>query len=219
MQTAYRTCARSGDWPGGADARGLPEGAGGERGQRGAGGGQRHGDVHRRAAPAGRDRGRADGPRCGRRQGVPRRASTPTTRPAEQLEVGADGRQRQGRVRRRLVKLIAADTKALKGEGSATSTATGCATARTGAASPPRSRHLGHAHRGQGGRDDEGLPGVRRRRQRRDTFDLVKTPAGWRIHDMGTRDEPSLRDVLTKEIAELKAEKSQPANQVGGPPP
>jgi hypothetical protein len=55
--------------------------------------------------------------------------------------------------------------------------------------------------------------------QRRDTFDLVKTPAGWRIHDMGTRDEPSLRDVLTKEIAELKAEKSQPANQTGGPPP
>jgi hypothetical protein len=39
----------------------------------------------------------------------------------------------------------------------------------------------------------------------RDTFDLVKTPAGWRIHDMGTADQPSLRRVLTDEIARLKA--------------
>jgi hypothetical protein len=38
-----------------------------------------------------------------------------------------------------------------------------------------------------------------------DTFDLVKTPAGWRIHDMGTADQPSLRKVLTDEIAKLKA--------------
>jgi hypothetical protein len=38
-----------------------------------------------------------------------------------------------------------------------------------------------------------------------DTFDLVKTPAGWRIHDMGTADQPSLRKVLQDEIAKLKA--------------
>ena len=40
---------------------------------------------------------------------------------------------------------------------------------------------------------------------RHDTFDLVKTPAGWRIHDMGTADQPSLRKVLQDEIAKLKA--------------
>ena len=38
-----------------------------------------------------------------------------------------------------------------------------------------------------------------------DTFDLVKTPAGWRIHDMGTADQPSLRKVLQDEITRLKA--------------
>jgi hypothetical protein len=36
---------------------------------------------------------------------------------------------------------------------------------------------------------------------RHDTFDLVKTPDGWRIHDMGTADQPSLRKVLQDEIA------------------
>jgi hypothetical protein len=41
---------------------------------------------------------------------------------------------------------------------------------------------------------------------RRDTFDLVKTPAGWRIHDMGTDDQPSLRKVLQDEIKQLKSE-------------
>jgi hypothetical protein len=40
---------------------------------------------------------------------------------------------------------------------------------------------------------------------KRDTFDLVKTPAGWRIHDMGDSDQPSLRKVLSDEIARLKA--------------
>jgi hypothetical protein len=40
---------------------------------------------------------------------------------------------------------------------------------------------------------------------KRDTFDLVKTPDGWRIHDIGTGTDPSLRLVLTKEIARLKA--------------
>jgi hypothetical protein len=38
-----------------------------------------------------------------------------------------------------------------------------------------------------------------------DTFDLVKTPAGWRIHDMGTADQPSLRKVLQDEITRMKA--------------
>ena len=47
---------------------------------------------------------------------------------------------------------------------------------------------------------------------RRDTFDLVKTPAGWRIHDMGTAQDPSLRAVLTKEIADLKSGKTKPEN-------
>jgi hypothetical protein len=37
-----------------------------------------------------------------------------------------------------------------------------------------------------------------------DTFDLVKTSAGWRIHDMGTADQPSLRKVLQDEIKRLK---------------
>ena len=36
---------------------------------------------------------------------------------------------------------------------------------------------------------------------RHDTFDLVKTPDGWRIHDMSTRDQPSLRKVLQDEVA------------------
>jgi hypothetical protein len=43
-----------------------------------------------------------------------------------------------------------------------------------------------------------------------DTFDLVKTPAGWRIHDIGTADQPSLRKVLTDEIAGLKSGKVKP---------
>jgi hypothetical protein len=38
-----------------------------------------------------------------------------------------------------------------------------------------------------------------------DTFDLVKTPDGWRIHDMGTADQPSLRKVLQDEITRMKA--------------
>ena len=38
-----------------------------------------------------------------------------------------------------------------------------------------------------------------------DTFELAKTPAGWRIHDMGTPDQPSLRKVLQDEITRMKA--------------
>jgi hypothetical protein len=40
---------------------------------------------------------------------------------------------------------------------------------------------------------------------RHDSFDLVKTAAGWRIHDMGTEDQPSLGKVLQDEIKRLKA--------------
>lgn len=38
-----------------------------------------------------------------------------------------------------------------------------------------------------------------------ETFDLVKTPAGWRIHDIHTADGPSMRKMLQDEIAKLKA--------------
>ena len=118
-----------------------------------------------------------------------------------------------------LAKLLAADTKALKGEvgdidsdwlcdcqdwGSLTAAVT------ITSASPTEAKAVATMKDSQV--SDDGV-------QRRDTFDLVKTPAGWRIHDMGTRDEPSLRDVLTKELAEMKAEKSQPANETDGPPP
>ncbi|HVN01997.1 MAG TPA: hypothetical protein VMT68_17490 [Caulobacteraceae bacterium] len=37
------------------------------------------------------------------------------------------------------------------------------------------------------------------------TFELAKTAAGWRIHDMGTAEDASLRAVLTKAIADAKA--------------
>jgi phosphate-selective porin len=39
------------------------------------------------------------------------------------------------------------------------------------------------------------------------SFDLVKTPDGWRIHDIGDKDQPSLRKALSDEIAQLKAGK------------
>jgi hypothetical protein len=38
----------------------------------------------------------------------------------------------------------------------------------------------------------------------RDTFDLTKTSAGWRIHDIHTADSPSLRKMLQAEVAKLK---------------
>jgi hypothetical protein len=37
------------------------------------------------------------------------------------------------------------------------------------------------------------------------TFDLTKTAAGWRVHDIGTAEDASLRAVLTKAIADAKA--------------
>jgi hypothetical protein len=45
-----------------------------------------------------------------------------------------------------------------------------------------------------------------------DTFDLVKTPDGWRIHDMGADNDKSLRAVLEKAIAEAKAHPPAPDN-------
>jgi hypothetical protein len=119
-----------------------------------------------------------------------------------------------------LAKLLADDTKALSGQGvgdidsdwlcdcqdwgalTATVTVTSVSPSEAKAVATMKDSQV----------SDDGV-------QRRDTFDLVKTPAGWRIHDMGTHDEPSLRAVLTKEIAELKAEKNHPANQADGPPP
>jgi hypothetical protein len=48
---------------------------------------------------------------------------------------------------------------------------------------------------------DVGMPGQEARHA---DFDLVKTPAGWRIHDITTKGEPSLRKTLTDEIQTLK---------------
>jgi hypothetical protein len=113
-----------------------------------------------------------------------------------------------------MVKLMAADTKALKGDlgeidsdwlcdcqdwGSLTATIT------VTSASPTEAKATAALHDSQ----------VADSTPRRDSFDLVKTPAGWRIHDMGTTDEPSLRAVLTKEIADLKSGKT---NETDGPP-
>jgi len=44
---------------------------------------------------------------------------------------------------------------------------------------------------------------------RKSTFDLVKTPAGWRIHDIHTADDPSMRKDLQDDIV---AAKKLPAN-------
>ena len=108
-----------------------------------------------------------------------------------------------------MVKLMAADTKALKGElgeidgdwlcdcqdwGSLAATVT------VTEATPTAAKAVAVFHDSQVSDDHPG----------RDTFDLVKTPAGWRIHDMGTTSDPSLRGVLTKEIADLKSGAAKP---------
>jgi hypothetical protein len=105
--------------------------------------------------------------------------------------------------------LLAADTKALKGElgeidgdwlcdcqdwGSIAATVT------VTSASPTAAKAVADFH------DTE----IKDAPPKRDSFDLVKTPDGWRIHDMGTADQPSLRGVLTKEIADLKSGKAKP---------
>jgi len=108
-----------------------------------------------------------------------------------------------------MVKLMAADTKALKGELGAIDGDWLCdcqdwgsivATVTVTEASPTAAKAIATFHDTQ----------VQDDHPRRDTFDLVKTPDGWRIHDMGTAQDPSLRAVLTKEIADLKSGKATP---------
>src|SRR5579864_1759077 len=48
---------------------------------------------------------------------------------------------------------------------------------------------------------DVGMPGEGARHA---DFDLVRTPAGWRVHDITSPGQPSLRHVLNAEIARLK---------------
>lgn len=52
---------------------------------------------------------------------------------------------------------------------------------------------------------DTGMQDQPDRALRHDDFDLVKTPAGWRIHDITTRGEQSLRTQVSAEIQQLKA--------------
>ena len=107
------------------------------------------------------------------------------------------------------VALLAADTKALKGElgeidgdwlcdcqdwGSIAATVT--VTSQT----PTTAKATAAFH-------DTQVPDEK---DKRDTFDLVKTPAGWRIHDMGTPQDASLRHVLTVEMAGLKSGAARP---------
>lgn len=107
------------------------------------------------------------------------------------------------------VALLAADTKALKGElgeidgdwlcdcqdwGSIVATVT--VTSQT-----PTAAKAEAVFRDTQVPDEKG---------KRDTFDLVKTRAGWRIHDMGTPQDPSLRHVLTTEMAGLKSGAARP---------
>ena len=108
-----------------------------------------------------------------------------------------------------MVTLMAADTKALKGELGEIDGDWLCDCQDWGSlvamvtvteASPTAAKAVATFHDTQVADDHP----------RRDTFDLVKTPAGWRIHDMGTADQPSLRGVLAKEIADLKSGKTKP---------
>jgi hypothetical protein len=107
-----------------------------------------------------------------------------------------------------MVALLDADTKALKGElgeidgdwicdcqdwGSLAATVT------VVSASPTAAKAAANFHDTQ----------IADAKPSHDSFDLVKTPAGWRIHDMGTATDPSLRAVLTKEIADLKSGKAK----------
>ncbi|HWF78792.1 MAG TPA: hypothetical protein VN694_16625 [Caulobacteraceae bacterium] len=110
-----------------------------------------------------------------------------------------------------MVKLMAADTKALKGELGEIDGDWLCdcqdwghivATVTVTEASPTAAKAI--AVFDDADIKDEPL--------KKDAFDLVKTPAGWRIHDMGTAQDASLRAVLTKEIADLKSGKTKPDN-------
>jgi hypothetical protein len=101
-----------------------------------------------------------------------------------------------------LIALFKADQKVLKGEVGAIDSDWLCdcqdfesiaATVSILSATPTEAKATVEFHDTQMTGDDA--------KPRHDTFDLVKTPDGWRIHDMGTADEPSLRKVLQDEIA------------------
>jgi hypothetical protein len=105
-----------------------------------------------------------------------------------------------------LVKLMAADTKALKGEVGVMDGDWLCdcqdwgsiaATVTVSSASPTEAKAVAVFQDTQ----------IKDAAASRNAFDLVKTPDGWRIHDMGTTSDPSLRGALTKEIADLKSGK------------
>jgi len=98
------------------------------------------------------------------------------------------------------IALLKADQKVMKGEVGAIDTDWLCdcqdfnsivATVTVQSATPTEAKATSDFHDPQ---DTTDKPG-------HDTFDLVKTADGWRIHDMGTRDQPSLRKVLQDEIA------------------
>ena len=98
------------------------------------------------------------------------------------------------------IALFKADQKVMKGEVGAIDTDWLCdcqdfnsivATVTVQSATPTEAKATSDFHDPQ---DTTDKPG-------HDTFDLVKTADGWRIHDMGTRDQPSLRKVLQDEIA------------------
>ncbi len=105
-----------------------------------------------------------------------------------------------------MVKLMAADTKALKGDVGIMDGDWLCdcqdwgsiaATVTVTSASPTEAKAVAVFQDTQ----------IKDATASRNTFDLVKTPDGWRIHDMGTASDPSLRGALTKEIADLKSGK------------
>jgi hypothetical protein len=105
-----------------------------------------------------------------------------------------------------LVKLMADDTKALKGDVGIMDGDWLCdcqdwgsiaATVTVSSASPTEAKAVAVFQDTQ----------IKDAAASRNTFDLVKTPDGWRIHDMGTTSDPSLRGALTKEIADLKSGK------------
>ncbi len=108
-----------------------------------------------------------------------------------------------------LVKLMAADTKALKGDLGVMDGDWLCdcqdwgsiaATVTVTSASPTEAKAVAVFQDTQ----------IKDATANRNTFDLVNTPDGWRIHDMGTTSDPSLRGALTKEIADLKSGKTKP---------
>jgi hypothetical protein len=103
-----------------------------------------------------------------------------------------------------MVKLLAEDTKSLKGELGEIDGDWLCecqdfaslrATIAVQSASPTQARATADF-------SDVGMPGEG---ARHNAFELVKTAAGWRIHDIQETGQPSLRRTLEDEIKSLKA--------------